>query len=90
MYLICSQTAWGCQGAHNRLCDSLGLQGGDFAFPASFLILNEIMHLGAGAGDDLHQGPVPPRPPLRRDARHGAGRQGQAGRRHQEPPAVKQ
>ena len=45
---------------------------------------------GAGAGDDLHQGPVPPRPPLRRDARHGAGRQGQGGRRHQEPPAVKQ
>ena len=37
-------TACGFQSAHNRLCDSLGWQGGDFAFPASFLILNEIMH----------------------------------------------
>ena len=45
---------------------------------------------GAGAGADLHQGPVPPRLPLRRDARHGAGRPGQGGRRHQEHPAVKQ
>ena len=35
--------AWGWQGGHNGLCDSLGWQGGDFALPASFLILNEIM-----------------------------------------------
>ena len=46
MYLICSPTAWGCQGVHNGLCDSLGWQGGDFAFSASFLILNEIMPPG--------------------------------------------
>ena len=43
---FCSVTAWGCQGAHNGLCDSLGWQGGDFAFSASFLILNEIMRPG--------------------------------------------
>ena len=50
MYLIYSLTAWGCQGAHNGLCDSLGWQGGDFAFSASFLILNEIMRPGGGGG----------------------------------------
>ena len=34
------------------LCDSLGWQGGDFAFFASFLILNEIMLPGvAGCGE---------------------------------------
>ena len=43
MHLICSLTAWGCQGAHNGLCDSLGWQGEDFTLSASFLILNEIM-----------------------------------------------
>ena len=41
--LICSVTAWGCQGTQNGLCDSLGWQDGDFAFSASFLILNKIM-----------------------------------------------
>ena len=41
VHLICSLTAWGCQGGHNGLCDSLGWKGGDFAFSASFLILNE-------------------------------------------------
>ena len=40
--------AWGWQGAHNGPCDSLGWQGGDFAFSASFLILNEIMPPAAG------------------------------------------
>ena len=38
-----SLTAWGCQGTQKELCDSLGWQGGDFAYSASFLILNEIM-----------------------------------------------
>ena len=46
VHLICSLTAWGCQGAHNGPCDSLGWQGGHFAFSASFLILNEIMPPG--------------------------------------------
>ena len=46
MYLICFLTAWSCQGAHNGPCDSLGWQRGDFAFSASFLILNEIMPPG--------------------------------------------
>ena len=41
-------TAWGWQGAHNGLCDSLGWQGGDFALTASFWILNEIMRPGPG------------------------------------------
>ena len=45
--LICSLTAWGCQSGHNGPCDSLGWQGGDFAFSASFWILNEIMRPGA-------------------------------------------
>ena len=42
----------GCQSASylhiidNGLCGSLGWQGGDFAFSASFLILNEIMRPG--------------------------------------------
>ena len=40
-------TAWGCQGATSLHSDSLGWQGGDFAFSASFLILNEIMRPGA-------------------------------------------
>ena len=44
MYLICYLTAWDCQGAHNGHSDSRGWWGGDFAFSASFLILNEIMH----------------------------------------------
>ena len=48
MYVMCPLKAWGCQGAHNGLCDSLGWQGGDFAFSASFLILNEIMPTGDG------------------------------------------
>ena len=39
-------TALGCQGVHNGLCDSLGWQGGDFAFSASFLILNENTRAG--------------------------------------------
>ena len=51
-------TAWGCQGAHNGLCNSLGWQGGDFAFSASFLILNEIMLAGGRLADRLHC-PVP-------------------------------
>ena len=46
VHLFCSVTAWGCQGAHNGLCDSLGWQGADFAFSASFLILNKIMPSG--------------------------------------------
>ena len=46
VYHIYSLTAWGWQGAHNGLCDSQGWQGGDFAFSASFLILNEIMPPG--------------------------------------------
>ena len=46
MCLICSLKAWGCQGTYNGLCDSLGWQGGDFTYSASFLILNEIMPLG--------------------------------------------
>ena len=53
VYHIESLTAWGCQGAHNGPCDSLGWQGGDFAFSASFLILNEIMRPGARSGARL-------------------------------------
>ena len=44
--LLSSYLHWGSQGAHNGLCDSLGWQGGNFAFSASFLILNEIMPPG--------------------------------------------
>ena len=54
VHFICSLTAWGCQGAHNGPCDSLGWQGGDFAFSASFLILNEIMPPGRG----MHVSPI--------------------------------
>ena len=46
VYLICSLAASGWQGGHYGPCDSLGWQSGDFAFSASFLILNEIMRPG--------------------------------------------
>ena len=52
--LICSLTAWGCQSGHNGPFESLGWQGGDFAFSASFWILNEIMppgHKDSGRGE---------------------------------------
>ena len=48
VYIMDHVTAGGCQGVHNGPCDSLGWQRGDFAFSASFWILNEIMLPGAG------------------------------------------
>ena len=38
-----------------RTLNSLGWQGGDFAFSASFLILNEIMRSGVGQAPSLVQ-----------------------------------